>query len=193
MLQEFFAQFRADSGGPPSGLRQAWAGSGAMALLTLAQSLAPGPLAQPPPALARTPWDALLAAFEARGVTVRSDHPRCAERNLEGLYLRGRREVVVCPRGDRSLTLRHEAWHLAQTLCLAGQPWLDPATVQRQLGRRDRREVERLVPPPQWPREAEARVMARLAPGPYFEQWDRACAGRLSPPPASPDPPASNR
>ncbi|MFM7264669.1 MAG: hypothetical protein ACKOZW_03565 [Cyanobium sp.] len=161
--------------------------------LLLALPLALSLPVQAPPALASTSWEALLAAFAARGVTVRGDHPRCAERNLEGLYLRGRREVVVCPRGERSLTLRHEAWHLAQTLCLAGRPWLDPAAVQRHLGRRDQRELERLVPPSQWPREAEARVMARLAPDPYFEQWDRACAGRLSPPPASPDPPASSR
>jgi hypothetical protein len=145
------------------------------------------------PALAGGDWAALVAGFQARGIAVRSDHPRCAERDLEGLYVRGRREVVVCPRGDRSLTLRHEGWHGAQALCLGGRPWLAPETVARLLGRRDRREIERLVPPPQRPREAEARVMARLAPERYFQAWDQACAGRLSPPPASPDPPASTR
>jgi len=194
MFQLFFGNSCARSGGAPADLSQALrVPAGAMGATAALTSLALGAHALPPPALARTPWEALLTGFAARGITVRSDHPRCAERDLEGLYVRGRREVVVCPRGDRSLTLRHEAWHLAQTLCLAGQPWLDPATVQRQLGRRDRREVERLVPPPQWPREAEARVMARLTPDRYFEQWDRACAGRLSPPPASPDRPASSR
>jgi hypothetical protein len=186
MFQAFFAQFSADSGAAPAIRRPPGA---VAAVLTLSLSLQ----TLPPQALARTPWNVLLAGFQARGISVRSDHPRCAERDLEGLYVRGRREVVVCARGDRSITLRHEAWHLAQTLCLAGRPWLDPATVQRQLGRRDQREVERLVPPAQWQREAEARVMARLTPDRYFEQWDRACAGRLSPPPASPDPPASSR
>jgi hypothetical protein len=145
------------------------------------------------PAMAGGDWAALVAGFQARGIAVRSDHPRCAERGLEGLYVRGRREVVVCLRGDRSLTLRHEGWHGAQALCLGGRPWLAPETVARLLGRRDRREIQMLVPPPQWPREAEARVMARLATERYFEAWDQACAGRLSPPPASPDPPASTR
>ena len=125
------------------------------------------------------PWPLLLAGFQARGVLVRTQHPRCAEPGLEGFYVRGRREVVVCPRGDRSITLRHEGWHLAQSLCLGGRPWLAPEFVARQLGGRDRREVQMLVPPAQWPREAEARVMARLAPGPYFQALDQACAGRL--------------
>jgi hypothetical protein len=189
MFQLFFAIFRADFGGRPAGLRSRPQVSMALALALSVPAL----LGIPPQALARGDWAALVSGVQTRGITVRSDHPRCAERDLEGLYLRGQREVVVCPRGDRSITLRHEGWHLVQTLCLAGRPWLDPAAVQRQLGRRDRREVQALVPPAQWQREAEARVMARLTPDRYFEQWDRACAGRLSPPPASPDPPASSR
>jgi hypothetical protein len=138
-------------------------------------------------------WQQLLTGFQARGVAVRSEHPRCNEPGLEGLYVRGQRAVIVCRRGDPSITLRHEGWHLVQTLCLAGRPWLAPESVARQLGRRDRRELEVLVPRSQWLREAEARVMARLAPDAYFLQLDRACGERLSPPPASPDPPASSR
>ena len=189
MFQPFFAKLCTGSGRRPAGLRS---GPQVSTALALALSV-PAPPGFPPPALARGDWAALVAGFQARGIAVRSDHPRCAERDLEGLYVRGRREVVVCPRGDRSITLRHEGWHLVQTLCLAGRPWVAPETVVRLLGRRDRREVEMLVPPAQWHREAEARIMARLAPERYFEQWDRACAGRLSPPPASPDPPASSR
>jgi hypothetical protein len=147
----------------------------------------------PLPLASGSAWRELLVGFQARGVAVLSDHPRCAEPNLEGLYVRGRREVVVCQRGDPTITLRHEGWHLVQSLCLAGRAWLPADTVARQLGRRDRREMESLVPPSQWPREAEARVMARLAPGAYFQQLDQACGGRLSPPPASPDPPGSSR
>lgn len=138
-------------------------------------------------------WQELLAGFQARGVAVLSDHRRCSEPGLEGLYVRGSRAVVVCRRGDPTITLRHEGWHLVQSLCLGARPWLPSNTVARQLGRRDRRELELLVPRSQWPREAEARVMARLTPGPYFQQLDRACGERLSPPPASPDQPGSSR
>ena len=149
--------------------------------------------ALPLPLASGSLWRELLAGFQGRGVAVLGDHPRCAEPNLEGLYVRGRREVVVCRRGDPAITLRHEGWHLVQSLCLGGGLWLPAETVTRQLGRRDRREVQALVPPAQWPREAEARVMARLAPGDYFQALDQACAGRLSPPPASPDRPESSR
>lgn len=57
---------------------------------------------------------------------------RCAkttrgqEPNLEGPYVRGRRELLVCRRDDQSLTLRHEVWHLVQSLCLRDRPWLEP-------------------------------------------------------------------
>ncbi|MEB3201087.1 MAG: hypothetical protein VKK62_11250 [Synechococcaceae cyanobacterium] len=164
----------------------------ARALLPLAMllplSLPGAPPAVPPPVrqaedrgrmASGSAWRELLAGFQARGVAVVGSHPRCAEAALEGLYVRGRREVVVCPRGDRSVTLRHEGWHLVQSLCLADRPWLPAEPVLRQLDRRDRRELRALVAPSRWPREAEARVMARLAPGPYLQAVDQACAGRL--------------
>jgi len=50
----------------------------------------------------------LMAGFDTRGVKVVNDHARCREATLEGLYVRGSREVVVCQRGDQSNTLRHE-------------------------------------------------------------------------------------
>ena len=48
-----------------------------------------------------------IAAFEQRGFVIRQEHPRCAEPQLFGLYVRGRREVVVCPRGNQLETLLH--------------------------------------------------------------------------------------
>jgi hypothetical protein len=121
-------------------------------------------------------WQQLQAAFSERGVAVVSDHPRCREPDLDGLYHRGRREVVVCERGDRSLTLRHEGWHLVQSLCLRDRPWLGQGEIARRLTRQDRQELQRLVRPELWLREAEARVMAQLPNAAYLEQLDRACS-----------------
>jgi hypothetical protein len=120
-------------------------------------------------------WQQLQAAFAERGVAVVSDHPRCREPDLDGLYQRGRREVVVCERGDRSLTLRHEGWHLVQSLCLRDRPWLGNEEIARRLTRQDRRELQVLVRPELWSREAEARVMAQLPNAAYLDQLDRAC------------------
>lgn len=120
-------------------------------------------------------WLQLIADFQARGVRVRSDHPRCAEPDLDGLYRRGDRELVVCERGDRSLTLRHEGWHLVQTLCLHGRPWLSHGEVEQRLQDRDRRELEQLVSPDRRGREAEARVMAVLPVARYLQEVDQAC------------------
>ena len=92
-----------------------------------------------------------IATFEQRGFVIRREHPRCAEPKLFGLYVRGRREVVVCPRGNQLETLLH------------------------QLGRRDRRELQMLYRPDQWPREAEARLMAREPLDRYLQTLDRSC------------------
>ena len=117
-----------------------------------------------------------IAAFEQRGFVIRREHPRCAEPQLFGLYVRGRREVVVCPRGNQLETLLHEGWHAVQSLCLRGTPQLGSDALLHQLGRRDRRELQLLYRPDQWQREAEARVMAREPLGRYLEALDRACA-----------------
>ena len=121
-------------------------------------------------------WSALLTAFQERGIAVLADHPRCREPNLDGLYVRGRREVVVCERGDRSSTLRHEGWHLVQSLCLSGRPWLERSEVDHKLSRQDQRELAVLVAPERWWREAEARVMAKLPVVSYLAVLDQACA-----------------
>ena len=124
-------------------------------------------------------WQQLSAGFADRGIAVISTHPRCTEPDLDGLYVRGRRDVVVCERGDRSATLRHEGWHLVQSLCLFDRPWLEAVEVERRLSRDDRRELQALVRPERWAREAEARVMAQLKPVDYFAALDQACGGVL--------------
>jgi len=121
----------------------------------------------------------LVAGFEARGVKVVSEHPRCSEATLDGLYVRGSREVVVCQRGDQSITLRHEGWHLVQTLCLANKPWLMADEIERRLTNQDRKELLVFVKQENWSREAEARVMAQLRPKPFFDSVDVACSFRL--------------
>jgi hypothetical protein len=141
--------------------------------------LIPLPLPQPGPRPDQRAWRELLAGFQARGVVVLTSHPRCREADLEGLYVRGRREVVVCLRGEPSTTLRHEGWHLVQSLCLASGPWLASGAVEARLSRRDRRELELLVPLGRRAGEAEARVMAQLPPQAYLQAMDQACADRL--------------
>jgi hypothetical protein len=121
-------------------------------------------------------WATLLAGFQQRGIAVVAAHPRCQDANLDGLYVRGRREVVVCDRGDRSITLRHEGWHLVQSLCLSGRPWLERSAVDQKLTRQDQRELAVLVAPERWWREAEARVMAQLPPDAFLAVLDQACA-----------------
>lgn len=116
-----------------------------------------------------------IAAFEQRGFVIRRDHPRCAEPQLLGLYVRGLREVVVCPKGNQRATLLHEGWHAVQALCLRGTPLFSTAELLQRLGRRDRRELERLYALARWPREAEARLMAREPLDRYLQALDRAC------------------
>lgn len=134
------------------------------------------------PAPARTDsraWNELLAAFQARGVDVISDHPRCQEPDLYGLYVRGQHRVVVCERGDRTLTLRHEGWHLAQSLCLLGAPWLTDGAITLKLTREDQLELNVLVQPEMRRREAEARAMANVPQVSYLEALGQACLKRL--------------
>ena len=121
----------------------------------------------------------LMGGVESRGVKVVTDHPRCTEATLEWLYVRGSREVVVCQRGDQSNTLRHEGWHLVQTLCLASTPWLTTEEIERGLTGQDLKELVVFVSRDSWQREAEARVMAQLKPKLFFEAVDRACSARL--------------
>lgn len=124
-------------------------------------------------------WRQIEDGFRARGIAVLPDHPRCREPGLYGFYVRGQRAVVVCDRGDRSDTLRHEGWHLVQHLCLDGVPWLSPPQLGAGLTQQDQRDLQVLVRPDQWQREAEARVMAKLAPNDYLLELQRACGQRL--------------
>lgn len=116
-----------------------------------------------------------IAAFEQRGFVIRREHPRCAEPQLFGLYVRGRREVVVCPRGNQLETLLHEGWHAVQSLCLREKPLLGLDALLPRLGRRDRLELQVLYRPERWQREAEARVMARERLDSYLQALDQAC------------------
>lgn len=150
-------------------------------LLSLtAAFLLPFPLFRPMVRTDQAAWGQLLAEFNARGIAVSSDHPRCREPDLYGLYVRGSRTVVVCERGDRSNTLRHEGWHLVQSVCLNGRPWLSPEQIEERLSRDDRLELRVLVQPERRQREAEARAMARLATNDYLQDLNRACAERLT-------------
>jgi hypothetical protein len=132
----------------------------------------------PPPNRSST-LPALISGFEARGVQVEIDHPRCSDRNLHGFYSRGSRHVVICQRGDQSYTLRHEGWHLVQALCLLGQQWLTSTYVEDRLSQQDRTELRLFVNKDSWTREAEARVIAQLPPDPYFNAVDAACSLHL--------------
>lgn len=144
------------------------------ALLALAFVL-PLPFFRPAERTDQTAWSLLLAAFQERGVTISSAYPRCREPNLYGLYVRGTRTVVVCDRGDRSRTLRHEGWHLVQSLCLQGRPWLRPEQIEARLSRDDRVQLQALVQPDRWQRKAEARKMAQLKANDYIQVLNEAC------------------
>ncbi len=172
-----------------------WPGFWRLALLAGAVALSPEAGA------AGLAWPELQAAFEQRGFAVQLSalpgsgsvpasgaaapfrHPRCDEPNLFGLYLRNRRLIVICPRGNRSETLMHEGWHAIQDRCLQGAPWLSPEQLLRSLSRRERREVDVFYSGSTWQREAEARVMARQPSEVYFGWVDRFCGRAAAPSP----------
>ncbi len=156
-------------------LTPAWAGE-ALALLLPAAALGAG-----------WPLPRLVEAFEQRGFTVLGDHPRCAERDLFGLYLRESGRIVVCPRGNRAETLLHEGWHAVQSRCLRGAPLLGDDALRRGLSRHDQRDLVVLYGRDRWQREAEARVMARQEPAAYFRLVDAVCT---PPTPSAPEPAA---
>lgn len=144
-------------------------------LAALIGSHLPLPAQAGPRATADNTLESAIAAFEQRGFVIRRAHPRCQQASLFGLYVRGRREVVVCPRGNQRETLLHEGWHAVQSLCLRGPALLGTDALLRRLGRQDRRELELLYRPDQWPREAEARLMAQEPLEAYLQVMDQAC------------------
>ena len=137
------------------------------------------PFHRSPPPHRSSPLPALISGFEARGVHVEIGHPRCSDHNLHGFYTRGSRHVVICQRGDQSYTLRHEGWHLVQSLCLLGQQWLTNKHVEDHLSQQDRTELRLFVNKDSWTREAEARIIAQLPHDPYFNAVDAACSLHL--------------
>jgi hypothetical protein len=126
-------------------------------------------------ARAKESFNTVRQQFEARSVLVSSDHPRCNESNLFGLYVRGRQQVVVCPRGNQANTLLHEGWHLVQAHCLNGITYLDEEWLRTELSRSDRRDLDALYQASQWRREAEARFMANQPLDRYFAAFDSLC------------------
>ncbi|WP_255003893.1 hypothetical protein [Cyanobium sp. HWJ4-Hawea] len=119
-----------------------------------------------------------------RGFRVLREHPRCYERQLFGLYVRGRREVIVCRKGNELNTLLHEGWHGVQAMCLRGEPWISSDILRSGLGWQDQRELDLLYKPSERNREAEARYMANKSINEYFKAMDQACG--LSPRAATP-------
>lgn len=121
----------------------------------------------------------LVNGFESRGVQIINEHLRCSDSRLHGFYIRGSRQVVICQRGDQSYTLRHEGWHLVQSLCLSGREWLTSPYIEDHLSQQERIELRLFVDQSSWTREAEARVMAQFPPDQYFKALDAACSNRL--------------
>jgi hypothetical protein len=142
-------------------------------------------LTSPWAAAARESFETVRQQFVARSVTVVSDHPRCNERNLFGLYVRGSRQVIVCRRGDQANTLLHEGWHLAQARCLKGISYLGEEWLKAELSWRDRRDLDALYKTEQWRREAEARYMANQPVERYFAAFDALCTADARPRPTN--------
>lgn len=168
------------SAGPSAGRSQPPTGIVANAVFSIVAALAllAAVGSAPAPASADDRFALALQLFEQRRFRVLVDHPRCAAQGLFGFHVRGTATVVVCPRGNRLESLLHEGWHAVQSLCLRQRPWLPPEEVERRLGRRDRRDLERLYAPARRPAESEARLMAALPLERYSDELDRACGYR---------------
>lgn len=139
-------------------------------------------------------FNAMVATFQAYGFEVVGNHPRCIqERNLFGLYIRGTRRIVVCPRGNQLDTLMHEGWHAVQARCRHGQPLLTEQFLRASLSRADLRDIDALYSAKSWHREAEARAMAAQQIPLYRAHLESSCgappaAGGVAQPPAGNQP-----
>lgn len=137
------------------------------------------------PALAfnQANFNGMVTTFRNYGFEVVADHPRCfQERNLFGLYLRGTRRIVVCPRGNQLDTLMHEGWHAVQARCRRGKPLLTNEFLRANLSRADLRDIDALYAAKSWHREAEARAMAAQQMPLYLAHLESSCGA--PPPPA---------
>lgn len=136
----------------------------------------------------------LVATFRTYGFEVVSTHQRCLmEPNLFGLYLRGTRRIVVCPRGNQLDTLMHEGWHAVQARCRKGKPLLTEQFLRANLSRADLRDIDALYSAKSWHREAEARAMAAQQIPLYMAHLESSCgaptaAGGIAQPPAGTQP-----
>jgi len=142
-------------------------------------------------------FNALVETFRQYGFEVVGTHQRCLlEPNLFGLYLRGTRQIVVCPRGNQLDTLMHEGWHAVQARCRKGAPLLTEAYLRANLPRADLRDIDALYSPKSWHREAEARAMAFQKMPVYLAHLESSCgkplpAGGIAQPPGAAPAPAS--
>ena len=139
-------------------------------------------------------FNAMVTTFQNYGFEVVGNHPRCVqEPNLFGLYLRGTRRIVVCPRGNQLDTLMHEGWHAVQARCRKGKPLLTEQFLRANLSRADLRDIDALYSAKSWHREAEARAMAAQQIPLYMAHLDSSCgaptaAGGIAQPPAGTQP-----
>ena len=140
------------------------------------------------PALAfnQANFNGMVTTFRNYGFEVVSTHQRCLmEPNLFGLYLRGTRRIVVCPRGNQLDTLMHEGWHAVQARCRKGKPLLTEQYLRANLSRADLRDIDALYSAKSWHREAEARAMAAQQIPLYMSHLEASCgaaqAGAVSP------------
>jgi hypothetical protein len=139
-------------------------------------------------------FSAMVDTFRNYGFEVVGTHQRCVlEPNLFGLYIRGTRRIVVCPRGNQLDTLMHEGWHAVQARCRKGKPLLTNEFLRANLSRADLRDIDALYSAKSWHREAEARVMAAQQIPLYLSHLESSCgappaAGGIAQPPAGTQP-----
>ena len=139
-------------------------------------------------------FNAMVLTFQNYGFEVVGNHPRCVqEPNLFGLYIRGTRRIVVCPRGNQLDTLMHEGWHAVQARCRRGKPLLTEQFLRANLSRADLRDIDALYSAKSWHREAEARVMAAQQIPLYMSHLESSCgappaSGGIAQPPAGTPP-----
>jgi len=139
-------------------------------------------------------FNSMVLTFQNYGFEVVGNHPRCVqEPNLFGLYIRGTRRIVVCPRGNQLDTLMHEGWHAVQARCRRGKPLLTEQFLRANLSRADLRDIDALYSAKSWHREAEARAMAAQQIPLYLSHLESSCgappaSGGIAQPPAGTQP-----
>jgi hypothetical protein len=127
-------------------------------------------------------FNTLVQTFRHYGFEVVGSHQRCrSEPNLFGLYIRGSRRIVVCPRGNQLDTLMHEGWHGVQARCRKGAPLLSNTYLRANLSRADLRDIDALYTDKSWHREAEARAMAAQKMPLYLAHLESSCAAIVGP------------